>query len=82
MDFGTESPENVRIRARSLSGGTVALKLAGENNQEISEVTVQKGGEWNVFTAPVKNEVTAVQDLLVQLKSGDGVEVDWVQFEK
>ncbi len=82
--FGTESPKNVKvkIRARSLTGGTVALKLAGQENQEIAEVTIQEGGEWDIFTAPVKEDVTAVQDLILELTSGDGVEVDWVQFEK
>ncbi|MDT0646040.1 family 43 glycosylhydrolase [Zunongwangia sp. F260] len=82
VDYDTESPKNVKIRARSLTGGTIALKLAGQDNQEISQVTIQKGGNWDVFTAPVKAEVTAVQDLLVELTSGEGVEIDWVQFEK
>ena len=82
IDFGAKGPKNVKIKARSLTGATIALKLTGEKAQEIAEVTIQKGGNWEVFSAPVKSGATAVQDLIVQLKSGDGVEVDWVQFEK
>ncbi|UZH54491.1 family 43 glycosylhydrolase [Salinimicrobium tongyeongense] len=82
IDFGAEGPKNVKIRARSLSGGTIALKLAGENAQEIAEVTIQKGGNWDVFSVPVKSDINAVQDLIVQLKSGAGIEINWVQFEK
>jgi len=82
VDFSTVSPKNVKIRARSLDGATVALKLAGENEVVISEVTILKGGAWGEFTAPKNNGTTGVQDLIVQLKDGAGVEVDWVQFEK
>lgn len=82
VDFGTKSPKNVQVRARSLTGGILDIKLAGENNQEVSEVTIPKGGEWGEFTAPVNKGATAVKDLIVKLKTGDGVEVDWVQFEK
>ena len=82
VDFGTDGPENVKIRARSLKGGTVAVKTAGQDNREISEVPIRKGGEWDIFTVPVQREVTAVQDLVLELTSGDGVEVDWVKFEK
>lgn len=82
VDFSNDSPENVKIRARSLTGGTVALKLAGQDNLEIAEVSIQEGGEWDIFTAPINEGVTNVQDLILQLTSGAGVEVDWVQFEK
>lgn len=58
------------------------MKLAGQDNQEIAEVNIREGGEWDIFTASVKEDMTAVQDLIVQLKSGDGVEADWVQFEE
>ncbi|WP_324721699.1 family 43 glycosylhydrolase [Salinimicrobium sp. HB62] len=78
--FGKEGPKEVKLKARSLTGGTVVLKLAGEDQKEISRVAIQKGGNWNVFSAPVEKEVEGIQDLIVQLKEGDGVEVDWVKF--
>ncbi len=81
VDFGKNSPKYVKFRARSLKGGTVALKLAGQDNTELSEVTIREGGEWDVFNAPVDKEVTGIQDLVLQLSSGDGIEIDWITFE-
>lgn len=81
VDFGTDSPKSVKIRARSLQGGTVALNLAGEESTEISEITIREDGEWDIFTASVNREVTGIQDLVLVLRDDNGVEVDWVQFE-
>lgn len=80
VDFGTDSPERVKIRARSLEGGTVAVRLAGQDNPEISEVTIREGGEWDIFTAPVDREITGIHDLILMLTGGAGVEVDWMSF--
>lgn len=82
VNFSIGAPKNVKIRARSLTGATIVLKLAGDSDEEIAEITIQNDGEWNIFSSPVKSSATAVQDLILQLKSGDGVEVDWIQFEK
>ncbi|MFC6859946.1 family 43 glycosylhydrolase [Zunongwangia atlantica] len=82
VDFGSKAPKNIKIRARSLTGGTIALKLAGEIDQEIMELSIHNGGEWDIFNKKIKYDVTAIQDLILQLKSGDGVEIDWLQFER
>ena len=81
VDFGENSPKSVKFRARSLTGGTVALKSAGQDNPLIAEVHVRGDGEWDIFTAPVEKEVTGIQDLMLELKESNGVEVDWIKFE-
>ncbi|MDT0649021.1 family 43 glycosylhydrolase [Autumnicola edwardsiae] len=78
--FSSAKPKTVKFKARSLQGGILHLKIAG-NGQIISEVTVKKGADWNILTAPVQNEVSGVQDLVLKLQKGEKVEVDWVTFE-
>lgn len=80
--FDRESHNYVEVRARSLSGAAVTIKAGAKRNQILSEVSIPQGGQWEVLRVPIENEVDGIQDLRLELSSGAGVEVDWIQFVK
>ena len=75
VDFGTQAPSKIVLRARS-EGGASLLVTAG---------TAQKGVDipatdgWIVLEAPAKLKVSGMQDIQVELVSG-AAEVDWISF--
>ncbi len=80
VSFGLPVHNSIKIRARSLKGGTLGLKVAGEEDY-FSVIEVSGNGEWKTISAPVNKEINGIQDLILVLDGGDGVEVDWVKFE-
>jgi hypothetical protein len=81
VDFGTKAPGLVRVKALSPSGGKVQIRLAGGGSTVIAEAEIPSGKTWNTYSVPVSTAITGTQNLMVSLKNGDGVEIDWISFQ-
>ena len=79
VDFGKEPVQEVKIRVKSASGGTLQVK-AGDKKNVIATIKVPRCKEWTVVSAPVKNAPEGIQNLYVTLKNGS-MEVDWLGFD-
>ncbi len=79
VDFGKEPVQEVKIRVKSASGGTLQIK-AGDKKNVIATIKVPRCKEWTVVSAPVKNAPEGIQNLYVTLKNGS-MEVDWLGFD-
>lgn len=82
VDFENASPRKVKVMAHSKSKATLQILLNKPNGKLLAEITLPKTKEWQVFEGELSISVDGVQDLVVVLKDGEGIEIDWIQFEK
>ena len=47
----------------------------------IAQINIPKGSDWNIVKKTVTPLPAGVKNLVVKLKGGGNVEVDWVSFE-
>ena len=79
LDFGNKAPKNVIIKAKGNSDSNSTIQLtAGEKTVDL-ELAVSE--QWNEIKIRIKEKITGVQDLKVELIAGDGVEIDWITFK-
>ena len=75
VDFGTQAPSKIVMRARSKDGAKL-LFTAGPAE---AGVDVPGCEDWTILEARAKLKVTGMQDVQVELVSGS-CEVDWISF--
>ncbi|MDT0687752.1 family 43 glycosylhydrolase [Autumnicola psychrophila] len=80
VDFASAKSKIAKFRARSSGGGMLQL-MTGRKEELLSEVEIEENSKWKIYTAPVQKEVKGIQDLILKLKNGDKVEVDWLTLE-
>jgi beta-xylosidase len=81
VDFGKQKIKSVQIRALSEKGGTLVVRLDKADGPVIAEVKVPKGKNWTTVKAKVSKTQTGVHNLVMALKDGNSVEIDWLQFK-
>lgn len=80
VDFGTKPVASVTMRVKAPSGGKMLVATA--DGKEIALVGLPSTKEWIDVTHPIAaSTVEGVADLVVTLKSGRNVEVDWIGFD-
>ena len=78
VDFGSKAPKKVQLRVKVNNIATLRISTVGGKRDQ--DVTLgPTNGEWAVAEAPFKPKVKGVQDVTVELLSGDA-EVDWISF--
>ncbi len=82
VDFANNCPQSVDIRASSKRGGTIQILLDSLKGPIIAEVNVLSGSNWSEIKSPVSICKAGVHNLYILMKNGDGVEIDWLKFEK
>lgn len=81
VDFGSAKIRTAIIRAKA--DDDVVLQLSTKQNGVIAEGRLSKKSGWHEVKIPVKNmpQLKGVNDLVVTLKTGKDVEVDWIRFK-
>lgn len=77
VDFGDKSPEEIKLRVRSVNGGKIGVLSAG---RKLAEAEIPADGTWHILTAPVVTLVTGISNLEVSLIGGKDAEIDWLGF--
>lgn len=81
VDFGDRPVTCAVVRARAPRGGRISLSTAGTADP-ICSVDLKPDGQWREVSVPVNgSSPSGIQDLVVKLVSGSGVEIDWVGFD-
>lgn len=80
VDFGSKELKTVQVRALSETGGTLQIRLDQADGPVIAEVKIPKGSGWNIIDARILKFEPGIHNLVVVLKDGDPVEVDWIRF--
>lgn len=77
VDFGNDGVETIKMKVRSVGGGTLTVGTP----KEIASVKIPSCNDWRVVSAKLKSIPNGKNDLFVTLQSGKNVEVDWVAFD-
>lgn len=82
VDFSGRPVSHVTVRAKAPKGGMVRICADGLRGELISDVRIPASREWKEITVPVSGKAPSGRhDLYVNLRSGKGVEVDWIGFD-
>ncbi|BBE15990.1 endo-1,4-beta-xylanase A precursor [Aquipluma nitroreducens] len=81
VDFGKEKLKTVEVKAKSVNGGILQVRLDKVDGSVIAEVKIPKSSGWNPVEAKVSKFQAGIHNLVVVLKDENRVEVDWVKFE-
>lgn len=81
VDFGTEPVEEITLRARSKSGGTLEVRAGGKEGRLIASVNIPANKGWTETRVKVIHAPQGLQDLYVSLQKGSAVAVDWIGFD-
>jgi hypothetical protein len=81
VDFGKTGVKTVRAQLSSAAGGTIEVHLDAATGPVLARVEVGKDAAWKAVTSKVAKAPTGVHNLVVVLRGGGPVELDWISFE-
>lgn len=81
VDFGKRKLQSVYVRAASKTGALLQVRLEDSNGPIIAEVTIPSNSDWRIIKAPLSAFKQGVYNLVVVLKTGDMLDVDYLYFE-
>lgn len=79
LDFGDKAPKNVILKVKGNAGSNSTIQIAAGEKTADLELAVSE--QWNEIKIRIKEKITGVQNLKVELIAGDGVEIDWITFK-
>ncbi len=81
VDFGSRKFKSIKVKALSQSGGVIQIRLGQLDGPVLSEIKIPESVNWIVVDKPLKTLLPGKQNLVVLLKDGGPVEIDWIYFE-
>jgi hypothetical protein len=81
VDFAKKALKNISLRVISESGGLLQVHTGSVNGPVIAEIKIPKTTEWKLVKASVKKAPIGVQNLFVEAKDDNKIELDWIRFE-
>ena len=80
VDFGRKKFKKVEVKAQSVSGGSVQIRLDKIDGQVVTEISIPKGNNWKTLEAMVSKASKGTHTLFIVLKDTP-VEIDWIRFK-
>jgi hypothetical protein len=80
VDFGNNKLKKVEVKAKSVNGGTIQVRLNKVDGPVVAEVKIPKSTDWSTIEAKVSQLQSGIQNLVLVLKDSP-VEIDWIQFK-
>jgi len=81
VDFGKQTLRTLNVMAQSPTGGTLQIRTTGKDETVLAEIDITPGKQWINKKIPLKKVPTGLHDVVVTLKNGNPVQVDWIRFE-
>lgn len=82
VEFKGKKLKTIKVNALSESGGTLQVRLNSPQGAVVSEIVVPPSNTLQVIETRIAGLNPGIYDLVVVLKNGGAVEVDWIQFAK
>lgn len=79
VDFKNQSLKTIKLRGRSATGATIEVYLNSEKGRLLATIDIPKG-DWQPVVHRVTSFKTNVGNLIVVLKKGNTVDIDWLSF--
>ncbi|HSO86703.1 MAG TPA: family 43 glycosylhydrolase [Draconibacterium sp.] len=80
VDFGTGKYKKAQLKVRSENGGIIQIFQDSDKNSAVAEISIPKGNDWKTIDVKVSDIKTGVHNLLLVLKEGQPVEMDWIML--
>ncbi|HAH26302.1 MAG TPA: alpha-N-arabinofuranosidase [Prolixibacteraceae bacterium] len=80
VDFGNKKFTSVEVKAQSVNGGIVQIRLDKVDGPLLAEISIPKGNDWSTLDTKVSKTQNGVHHLIVTLKDSP-VEIDWIRFK-
>lgn len=80
VDFGKKRMKTASFRVACATGGTLQLRADGISGIVLAEAKLPANGEWHTVTTQLSGFVKGTHHLLLLLKDGKEVAIDWVKF--
>jgi hypothetical protein len=80
VDFGQGAQKSIEVRAKSLGGGVLEIRLDKPDAPVIGRVEVAQRTDWITASVAAEKIPAGVHDLIVTQAGAETVEVDWVSF--
>ena len=81
VDFGKGKFKSVTLKAFSISGAVLQIRLNDMNGQVLGEVKIAPGSNWKNVKASLSGVKEGVRNIVLCLKNEAVAEIDWVKFE-
>lgn len=78
--FKEEDYKTIQIRSYSKFGGVIEIRLDNSMGKLLAKIKIPKNSHWNVVENKLQNIPNGTQNLFIQLKGDNIVEIDWVKF--
>jgi hypothetical protein len=80
--FPIKKFKSVQVKASSLTGGTLQIRLDKSAGTLIAEIKVPGGNSMSIIDASLLNYKDGMHNLFIKLKDNKSVEIDWIKFSK
>ncbi len=81
VDFGKGSQPSVEVRASSIAGGVIEIRLDRADGPVLGRVAIAGGSEWKTIPTAIKGVPPGMHDLFVSPVGSSAVELDWLRFQ-
>lgn len=81
VDFGKQPGKKIIIKTKAGENCKVEIRIGGINGTVIGTASVQRDNNWMTIGADIQKKTTGVQDLVLVLKEGSALDIDWIKFE-
>ncbi|MFL5742990.1 MAG: family 43 glycosylhydrolase [Flavisolibacter sp.] len=81
VDFGKKKWKTVTLRALSKQGGTLQIRLNNWNGMVVAQAKITAGDGWKDVRVPLSSLSQGMHHVVLSLKEGSDVEVDWIKFD-
>lgn len=80
VDFSSRKWQSVRLKA-SGTGGTVEIRLNTGGGPVLTRVQIPESPDWTVVESKLSERPSGIRNLILAMKDGERMEIDWVSFE-
>lgn len=81
VDFKTTVVKSIVVRSKSSEGGTLLVHDGSSSGAVLAEIKISPAADWKSVKANISGIKPGLHDLVLRLKEGGPVEVDWISFE-
>jgi hypothetical protein len=82
VDFGKNKPKSIEVLCKSLSGGTVQIRLDKPDRFPVAAIEITGKNDWTKVISRVKKTNPGIHDIYIYSTGDSPVEIDWIRFIK
>jgi Glycosyl hydrolases family 43/Carbohydrate binding module (family 6) len=81
VDFGKKNLKTVLVNAATETGATLQIRTGSTSGPVVAAIKIPAGAGWRIIKTPILKLPKGIQNIVVTLKDGKELAVDWIRFE-